>query len=47
MTDREKADWRNDGGVLVTYGRDRALGEWLLIAAGVVEAAMLVAVLVT
>jgi hypothetical protein len=31
----------------MTYARDRALGEWLLIAAGVVEVAMLVAVLAT
>jgi hypothetical protein len=29
----------------VTYDRDRALGAWLLIAAGVVEAAVLIAIL--
>jgi hypothetical protein len=31
----------------MTYDEDRALGAWLLIAAGTVEAAMLLAILVT
>jgi hypothetical protein len=42
-----KVDRRSDGAPRMTYDRDRALGAWLLITAGVVEAAMLLTILVT
>jgi len=41
------ADRRGDDTALVTYDRDRAIGAWLLIACGLVEAAIVVVALVT
>jgi hypothetical protein len=41
------AERRGDDTALVKYDRDRAIGAWLLMACGFVEAAIVVVVLVT